>query len=739
MVPSNWWKTMFDSLYLRTDGDVVEDPQVTREEIGMLERDPAIKTVFLKGADKNQAGGKILDLCCGQGRHSLYLAKQYPHLELFGHDQSAYLIKIAQERARDLRRNQPLHRPPVFTVGDCREIPFPSSTFDLVMVMGNSFGYFADEDDDRAVLDEIHRVLTPGGVAVLDVTDGAYLRRHFEQRSWEWLDDGVFVCREREMSEDGLRLSSREVITSTTRGVLRDQFYRERLYSEQEIGQLVHNAGFEVLARPEAATDRTRTAASLTFAHDLSKRQEDLGMMGHRMIVVFRKTGPNPARQAELARVQTESPASDSSLTLEAATDSGKNDTQLKAMNRMSVAIPNVPKSNVAPVFDDLLLIMGDPAQPCFGKLNNTWNDEDILTRQKLVDALSEIGYWAKNLTLIERHETMYESLQSLIRTNPNRVVLNLCDEGFDNDALKELHVPAVLEILRIPYTGAGPNCLAHCYDKGLVNSTAKAIGVPTPKEVFHLGSRDTAHPAAAAAAAAAAVSGSDFREKSVSSVDKLFAAIRDEVGFPAFVKPIRGDNSLGITSYSIIRSESDLRHCLDSLRDLGIQDITAQEYLEGTEYGVGMIGNPERGFHFLPTLRVDFSKIVSKGLAPILGFESKWDPTSPYWSEVSYHRANLPPQIERQLRDHCVTLWERFGCRDYARFDWRCDRGDGDGRDGLGGTIKLLEVNPNPGWCWDGKLAYMAKMEGLEYRDVLKLILEAAKERIEAEALSPN
>jgi D-alanine-D-alanine ligase len=66
--------------------------------------------------------------------------------------------------------------------------------------------------------------------------------------------------------------------------------------------------------------------------------------------------------------------------------------------------------------------------------------------------------------------------------------------------------------------------------------------------------------------------------------------------------------------------------------------------------------------------------------------------------------------------------LFERLGCRDYARFDFRSD---------ARGEIKLLEVNPNPGWCWDGKLNYMASYEGLRYADLMRMIIEAGQERV--------
>src|SRR3546814_8063957 len=75
-------------------------------------------------------------------------------------------------------------------------------------------------------------------------------------------------------------------------------------------------------------------------------------------------------------------------------------------------------------------------------------------------------------------------------------------------------------------------------------------------------------------------------------------------------------------------------------------------------------------------------------------------------------------------MTDYSCLMFERLGCRDYARFDFRAD---------AAGTPKLLEVNPNPGWCWDGKFNLMAAFDGLRYADLLRLILEAAQNRVVA------
>jgi D-alanine-D-alanine ligase len=107
--------------------------------------------------------------------------------------------------------------------------------------------------------------------------------------------------------------------------------------------------------------------------------------------------------------------------------------------------------------------------------------------------------------------------------------------------------------------------------------------------------------------------------------------------------------------------------------------------------------------------------------LAPILSFESKAIPDSPYWTEISFKRAALPPHSEALLADWSRMLFRRLGLRDYGRFDFRCAE---DGRP------RLMEVNPNPAWANDGKLAFMAGFAGIAYPELLRMILDAALAR---------
>ena len=253
-VRPDWWRTIFNSFYLKTDGDVVDDINITRKEIDLF-----VEFLGLSG------GEKILDLCCGQGRHAFELARRgFQHVEAL--DRSHYLVQKAKVQSKNEGLFVPFHE------GDARKLPYPTDYFDVVLILGNSFGYFETIQDDLRVLKEISRVLKPGGRLLIDVADGEFLKRNYQPRSWEWIDNKYFVCRERSLSLDEQRLISREVIVHVNKGVIVDQFYAERLYTRESAEGLLSAAGF----------------SELQFHGDISpnsQRNQDLGMMEKRLIL----------------------------------------------------------------------------------------------------------------------------------------------------------------------------------------------------------------------------------------------------------------------------------------------------------------------------------------------------------------------------------------------------------------------------------------------------------------------
>jgi len=611
-VSPDWWRSIFNALYLKTDADVVADENITGSEVEF----------FVSVAELPQ-DSRILDLCCGQGRHSLELARKgFRNVE--GLDRSRYLIT----KARGLAIREGLGVK--FREGDARKTHYSADAFDCVMILGNSFGYFETVRDDLQVLKEVFRVLRPDGLCLLDVTDGDYLRDRFQSRSWEWIDKKHFVCRERSLSADGERLISREVVTNCSKGVIADQFYAERLYSREGIVDLLKEAGFS------HCTVHGQISPN-------SLRNQDLGMMEQRIIVTARvEKAFTPIR---LKRAQ---------------------------------AVSNV------------VVLFGDPTKPDPLKPSAIFDDDDFYTIEQVKSALEGIPQY--RFKYLDNHDTLIHDLKKM--NGKIDLVMNLCDEGYKNDPRQELHVPALLEQLDLPYTGAGPQCLAYCYDKSLVRGIAKEMKIPVPRAFF------------------------------VKPEDTAFEL---PFSFPVIIKPNFGDSSFGITQRSVASSLEEALNAISEIRYKFGYDkpILVEEFLTGNDISVGIIGNPLEGYTVLPVSEEDYSAVPDH-LPRICGYEAKWRPDSPYW-KVKSVPAYLPEDVEKSVVEWCLSLFERLECRDYSRFDWRLD-GEG--------NPKLLEVNPNPGWCWDGHLAKMSGFAAISYREMLEAILSAAENRL---GIQPN
>lgn len=250
-VPSDWWKTMFDEVYLITDARSVADDELTRKEVDLFRR-----LIPMKPSEA------ILDLCGGHGRHSLELCRRgFTHCTVF--DYSQELLNIGARAA--WRENLAVE----FVQGDARHIPHAAGSYNHVLVLGNSLGYATEAEADCQILGEARRLLQPGGWLLIDVTDGSATRRNFSPMAWHEIGDDVVVCRQRELDRDVIR--AREMVLDKRSGLVRDKNYRVRLYSAEQLEELMSRAGFQGMRRHE------------DFAP--YQGEGDLGFMNHRMVI----------------------------------------------------------------------------------------------------------------------------------------------------------------------------------------------------------------------------------------------------------------------------------------------------------------------------------------------------------------------------------------------------------------------------------------------------------------------
>lgn len=250
-VKSDWWKTLFDEIYLITDARSVCNDEITVGEVDLVCRLIPV-----------QPSQNILDLCGGHGRHSLELCRRgFTHCTVFDYSQTLLNIGVRQAAQSNLAVE--------FIQGDARNIDMPPAGYHHVLILGNSLGYALEPGADLQILGEARRLLTKDGWILIDVADGGAVQARFNPRAWHEIGDDVVVCRRRELRDGVIR--AREMILNKTSGLVRDQTYAIRCYTSEALTDLVSEAGF----------------SNIRIQRNFSSgpAEEDLGFMDHRMVV----------------------------------------------------------------------------------------------------------------------------------------------------------------------------------------------------------------------------------------------------------------------------------------------------------------------------------------------------------------------------------------------------------------------------------------------------------------------
>ena len=254
-VDSDWWKTMFDEIYLLTDARSVCNKELTRREVDVI-------CEFLPIHPDH----RILDLCGGHGRHSFELCERgFTECTLL--DYSQFLINNAKAQAS--QNNYSLE----FIRSDARNTGLPSESFDHVIIMGNSLGYIHEPDADSRIIEEAYRLLRPQGWLLVDVTDGAVVKESFNSNAWHEIGNDIVVCRQRELR--GKKIYAREMVLSKVKGLIRDRTYAIRLYDAQSLSLLLDQVEFRQV---DVQTDFSP-----------HRYKGDYGFMNHRMIATGQK------------------------------------------------------------------------------------------------------------------------------------------------------------------------------------------------------------------------------------------------------------------------------------------------------------------------------------------------------------------------------------------------------------------------------------------------------------------
>jgi D-alanine-D-alanine ligase len=208
----------------------------------------------------------ILDLCGGQGRHSLELARRgYKDLTVL--DYSGFLLEIGQKKANEKNfRIQFIQR-------DARCTGLPDGRFHYIILMASSFGYFAKESENTKILAESFRLLSPGGQLMLDLPDRDYIIGNFKPSSFHRVNEDISVKRQRLIR--GNVIYSKETVLSDQKGCIRENTYCMKLYSSDNLKKLLLKEGFK----------------TVSFKRDFMNRSNlgDFGCMTNRMVAITKK------------------------------------------------------------------------------------------------------------------------------------------------------------------------------------------------------------------------------------------------------------------------------------------------------------------------------------------------------------------------------------------------------------------------------------------------------------------
>jgi D-alanine-D-alanine ligase len=295
-------------------------------------------------------------------------------------------------------------------------------------------------------------------------------------------------------------------------------------------------------------------------------------------------------------------------------------------------------------------------------------------TVSAIAQALREGGYEPVVLEATERFP------QKLEAERPD-IVFNIAEGRAGRD--REAQIPAILEYYGVPFTGSDAATLSIALDKSLTKELAAARGVPTPASFL---------------------------------LRKGDAALPENVRFPILVKPNAEGSSKGISDVSVAADRGELQELTRRELELYGEDLLAEEYIDGREFTVGILGNGP-GIRVFTPMEILYRRL--RGRYKVYSFEVKRN----YRDYIAYQcPPQLPPELCARMMDEARTVYQALGCLDFARIDFRL---------APDGTAYFIEANPLPGLA-PGYSDYpmLAGFNGVSYGELVRAVLRCALER---------
>jgi D-alanine-D-alanine ligase len=302
---------------------------------------------------------------------------------------------------------------------------------------------------------------------------------------------------------------------------------------------------------------------------------------------------------------------------------------------------------------------------------------------ETIAATLEERGYRTTFLDFNEPFEAVKRIQDAKID-----IIFNLC-ERINHMGLLEPHAASLLDILQVPYTGSNPFTLALCLDKIRVKKLFAFHHIPTPRW--------------------------DYLYEADEAFDENFP-------LPAIVKPANSDSSIGITNDSVVDSRKALKDRIAYVLEDLKRPALIEEFVDGDEYDVSILGNWDDKQRILPLSRSVFAKLPD-GYWHMYPYEAKFLGSEVHKRGIEVQRPpkGVPGKLTSLISEIALDALNVVGCSDYGRVEVRVD---------ADGNPCVLEVNPNPSIGPTDCVPSVAKLAGMDYGDFLEEVLRLAIRR---------
>jgi D-alanine-D-alanine ligase len=314
---------------------------------------------------------------------------------------------------------------------------------------------------------------------------------------------------------------------------------------------------------------------------------------------------------------------------------------------------------------------------------------EDAKAHDDVVDQVAKALKANKHSpSILGVHGDVRKLISGLARRKPD-LVFNLM-EMFGTNIRADVPIAGLLDLLGYPYTGGGPAELSLRQDKALAKRALAYEKILYPDfAVFSNGDLET---------------GGNLR-------------------MPLFVKPLRADASIGIGKKSLVHDSTSLMKRVVAIREQLHDAALAEEYIEGREFYVGVLGNNDP--IAFPPAEMDFSGLP-EGSPHVVGSKAKWAENSVEFKGTKSIMPDLPDELRAKLQKVALEAYRALRVRDYGRVDLRLtDTGD----------IYVIEVNANCYLEKTGEFAVAAQAAGIGYDALIGKLVDLAVERHKKEA----